>query len=237
MSLQAVERLRARLEAWRLKDGYVPAYIAGWNAMLDQALAALEASPSLHPEGEGLDLRRLSGDESDPFSFYADDLDDGRALTQHRYYRFGDDIVIAVGEINFRNSWDDEAFDAACAVIEAALTPSTVTEGTVPDDGVERAARAMLALRVARTDETWQRYRQPESWRLFEEDARAALAASPKPTIVEASGMVERRYRNALQDIAEAEAIPNDAVAFVWCRNVAREVLSASSPSSEQGRG
>jgi hypothetical protein len=49
--------------------------------------------------------------------------------------------------------------------------------------------------------------------------------------------MVERRYRNALQDIAEAEAIPNDAVAFVWCRNVAREVLSASSPSSEQGRG
>lgn len=53
---------------------------------------------------------------------------------------------------------------------------------TVTDDGVERAAQAMLALRVARTDETWQRYRQPESWRLFEEDARAALAASPKPT-------------------------------------------------------
>lgn len=35
-----------------------------------------------------------------------------------------------------------------------------------------------------------------------------------------------RRFRAALQDIAEAEAIPNDAVAFVWCRSVALAALA-----------
>lgn len=34
---ERVKVLEEALEAWRLKDGYVPAYIAGWNAMLDQA--------------------------------------------------------------------------------------------------------------------------------------------------------------------------------------------------------
>lgn len=34
--------------------------------------------------------------------------------------------------------------------------------------------------------------------------------------------------RAALRDIAEAEAIPNDAVAFVWCRDVARAALNAT---------
>jgi hypothetical protein len=33
--------LTEALELWRLKDGYVPAYIAGWNAMLDKAIDAL----------------------------------------------------------------------------------------------------------------------------------------------------------------------------------------------------
>jgi len=34
------------------------------------------------------------------------------------------------------------------------------------------------------------------------------------------------KMRAALRDIAEAEAIPNDAVAFVWCRDVARAALA-----------
>ena len=40
----------------------------------------------------------------------------------------------------------------------------------------------------------------------------------------------------ALQDVADAEAIPNDAVAFVWCREVARAALAqASSDAAEKG--
>jgi hypothetical protein len=37
--------VRRDLEALRLRDGYVPAYIAGWNAMLDRVLAALAPAP------------------------------------------------------------------------------------------------------------------------------------------------------------------------------------------------
>lgn len=43
---------------------------------------------------------------------------------------------------------------------------------------------------------------------------------------------IDRTYRAALQDIADAEAIPNDAVAFVWCREVARTALAA--PTAEE---
>lgn len=46
---------------------------------------------------------------------------------------------------------------------------------------------------------------------------------------------VDRRMRAALQDIAEAEAIPNDAAAFVWCRDVARAALLPRQP--DQGEG
>lgn len=44
------------------------------------------------------------------------------------------------------------------------------------------------------------------------------------------------RWKAALQDIAEAEAIPNDAVALAWCRNVAAAVLTATT-TTERGRG
>lgn len=49
---EGVQGLRERLEAWRLRDGYVPAYVAGWNAMLDQALAALFPSGATE-QGDG----------------------------------------------------------------------------------------------------------------------------------------------------------------------------------------
>lgn len=44
--------LREALEKWRLKDGYVPPYLAGWNGMLDQALRELTA---LAREAAGVD--------------------------------------------------------------------------------------------------------------------------------------------------------------------------------------
>lgn len=40
---------REALEAWRLTDGYHPAYLAGWNAMLDKALAL--PTPPVAPRG------------------------------------------------------------------------------------------------------------------------------------------------------------------------------------------
>lgn len=42
---------------------------------------------------------------------------------------------------------------------------------------VEEVARGLLAERVEQTDESWVRYRQPESWKLFTGDAKAALQA------------------------------------------------------------
>ena len=45
-------------------------------------------------------------------------------------------------------------------------------------DDVERVARALCALRVSRTSDDWLRYRQENSWMLFVDEARAAMAAT-----------------------------------------------------------
>ena len=71
-------------------------------------------------------LERLTDDDADNFSIYADDADeDGKVLSQHRFYRWGD-CIIAIGELNYPNQWDDEAFDAKCAALEAALAQGPV---------------------------------------------------------------------------------------------------------------
>jgi hypothetical protein len=41
------------------------------------------------------------------------ELDDHHGINQCRYYRVGA-IVVAIGQINPGNQWDDEAFDIAC---------------------------------------------------------------------------------------------------------------------------
>ncbi|MDY7525532.1 hypothetical protein [Sphingomonas sp. 10B4] len=96
-----------------------------------------------------------------------------------------------------------------------------------PDAGdeVERVARAKEALR------RWHRDTCYPDAQDFELDIglNAALAAMREEVD---RGMVERvdaTMRAALQDIADAEAIPNDAVAFVWCRDVARVALATAS--------
>lgn len=62
--------------------------------------------------------------------------------------------------------------------------------------------------------------------------ARAAIAAlATQPDTVKA----DAKLKAALQDIAGAEAIPNDAVAFVWCRDLARAALKAH--TEQEGKG
>ena len=70
---------------------------------------------------EALELRPLTEDEADECSFYVDPLPDGLSLTQHKYYRWGDTAIIAVGELNYPNHWDDEDFEHTCNEVEAAL--------------------------------------------------------------------------------------------------------------------
>jgi len=55
--------------------------------------------------------------------------------------------------------------------------------------------------------------------------ARHRLASTPSPIASGPVGEVERRWKAALQDIADAEAIPNDAEAFLFCRDIARAAL------------
>jgi hypothetical protein len=45
-------------------------------------------------------------------------------------------------------------------------------------DDVIKVARALCALKVSRTSDDWQRYRQEDSWMLFVDEARAAMAAT-----------------------------------------------------------
>jgi hypothetical protein len=45
-------------------------------------------------------------------------------------------------------------------------------------DDVIKVARALCALKVSRTSNDWQRYRQEDSWMLFMDEARAAMAAT-----------------------------------------------------------
>jgi hypothetical protein len=69
-------------------------------------------------------LARIKGDANDFLSFSGDNDDNGLSMTQHRYYRWGDNCVVAIGEMNHRNQWNDEAFDAKCLTLEAALGAS-----------------------------------------------------------------------------------------------------------------
>jgi len=68
-------------------------------------------------------------------------------------------------------NWQEEA--AVRAMLEFCETARESDSGAE----VEAMARALLSIRIQRTDETWQRYRQPDSWKLFEEDATAVLTA------------------------------------------------------------
>lgn len=87
-----------------------------------------EAVPTLEKDA----LVLLSGDANDFLSFSGDDDGTGAVMTQHRYYRWGDGCVVAIGEMNHRNTWDDEAFDAKCMALETSLVPGNGPE--LPDD-------------------------------------------------------------------------------------------------------
>jgi len=89
------------------------------------------------PVAEGLReaLELLRDDVADPYSFSGDGDDQGQCITQHKFFRWGDDCVIAIGELNYPNQWDDEAFDAKVEVLKAALathSPAPMAGETAP---------------------------------------------------------------------------------------------------------
>ncbi len=92
---------------------------------------------ALPPARGGDELREalvlLRDDAADPYSFYGDEDEAGYSITQHKYFQWGEDCVIAIGERNLTNHWDDEAFDAKVAVLQAALA-STDMAGALPAD-------------------------------------------------------------------------------------------------------
>lgn len=45
----------------------------------------------------------------------------------------------------------------------------------IPEKAIEEAARGILSVFVAATDETWARYRTPDAWKQFVPCATAAL--------------------------------------------------------------
>jgi hypothetical protein len=68
--------------------------------------------------GDGLKrLRKVSGDHDFDLS---DSFSDGpKRVTQSCYFK-GGNVVVAIGELNRPNHWDDEAFDAACKHLQTA---------------------------------------------------------------------------------------------------------------------
>jgi len=83
------------------------------------------ATPS--PSAAGDRLEALKGDDADPFSFHSEGDPDGTTITQHRFYQWGG-TIIAIGELNYPNQWDCDAFNAKCAALEAALSTPIVPE-------------------------------------------------------------------------------------------------------------
>lgn len=98
---------------------------------------------------EALELRPLTEDEADECSFYVDPLPDGLSLTQHKYYRWGDTAIIAVGELNYPNHWDDEDFEHTCNAVETALAatrPAPKADSALVGELRELADRAGIDL-------------------------------------------------------------------------------------------
>ena len=99
-----------------------------WADTYDLAIAAWNtraAPPAMDREA----VVQLKGDSQDPYSFSGDEDEDGFVISQHRFYKWGDDCIIAVGELNAPNTWDDEAFDAKCQTLLSTLSADAIRQG------------------------------------------------------------------------------------------------------------
>ena len=99
-----------------------------WADTCDLAIAAWNtraAPPAMDREAVVL----LKGGADDPYSFSGDEDEDGFVISQHRFYKWGDDCVIAIGELNTPNTWDDEAFDAKCQTLLSTLSADAIRQG------------------------------------------------------------------------------------------------------------
>lgn len=113
------------------------------EATFDRALRALLDELTTLRQQAGNGVPEQITDDDHPYSLTCDDADDdGHVITQTRYYRWGD-CLIAIGELNTPNVWDDDAFDHACGLLASALTASPQPpEPTVSSDAPEKVVAA-----------------------------------------------------------------------------------------------
>lgn len=120
------------------------------------------------------------------------------------------------------------ALDEACALIQEAKGLADGPNGGCVTDHLDFAESWIgKALALLATDRAAGVARDSygNSANGAFEAACLGIAASP-PAPADASGEVERRWKAALKDIADAEEIPTPVKAFAWCREVARTALN-----------
>ena len=74
------------------------------------------------------------------------------------------DCVVAIGEMNHRNKWDDESFDAKCAALETALAKPIPDATQTREAELQAEIERLRGLLISPGDPAW-------------EDARAVLVA------------------------------------------------------------
>jgi hypothetical protein len=125
----------------------------------------------------------------------------------------------------------DDLIDTIVAEIAATPTPVEEPEKGAAGDRIKYDAAAVEA--VQRLLERGKAYIDPQGYlTLIPADSDVDIILDTVLLAATNAGQVEASMRAALRDIAEAEAIPNDAVAFVWCRDVARTALKANGDAS-----
>ncbi len=80
-------------------------------------------------------------------------LDDGRTITQSQYFTYGEDFVIAVGELNLPNCWSDAEFAEVIGELQTRLS--------------NQASHAAEVDRLRADAEKWQALMDCQRIRLF----------------------------------------------------------------------
>jgi len=173
-------------------------------------------------------LVRINGDANDFLSFSGDEDDNGLSMTQHRYYRWGVNCVVAIGEMNRRNQWDDQAFDEKCATLEARLASVSSASAETPERKEtlsERQAREVMnpgfGSAVGRSDGT--------AWNAAASNLQKTQSAPEPVPATNQAGEVERLREEAIekvQDIIGAHYEGPESLDYTVAEEIVAAVLA-----------